>query len=91
MMSRRDVCLSYFNAVSFVCVAVIRAADDEKMGPVFIQEPANRIDFSNTTGATVECGAMGSPTPEIIWIFPNGTPVSEVPGLRQVRANQIYP
>lgn len=55
------------------------------MGPMFIKEPENRVDFSNTTGAIVECTARGSPRPEIIWIRADGTAVGDVPGLRQVR------
>lgn len=49
-----------------------------------MKEPANRVDFSNTTGATVECAARGSPTPDIIWVRSDGTAVGDVPGLRQV-------
>jgi len=52
---------------------------------MFIKEPENRVDFSNTTGAIVECTARGSPRPEIIWIRADGTAVGDVPGLRQVR------
>ena len=63
-------------------------AEDERSGPVFIHEPVNRVDFSNTTGATVECSAMGTPTPEIVWIRSNGTAVTDVPGLRQVRVRR---
>ena len=54
------------------------------MGPVFIKEPLNRIDFSNTTGTVIECSARGNPTPEIIWTRSDGTAVGDVPGLRQV-------
>jgi hypothetical protein len=53
-------------------------------GPVFTKEPDNRIDFSNSTGAVVECRANGSPPPEIIWVRSDGTAVGDVPGLRQV-------
>lgn len=52
-----------------------------------MKEPPNRVDFSNTTGATVECAARGSPTPDIIWVRADGTAVGDVPGLRQVQAN----
>ncbi|KAK9507874.1 hypothetical protein O3M35_007643 [Rhynocoris fuscipes] len=51
---------------------------------MFIKEPPNRVDFSNTTGAVIECTARGNPTPEIIWIRSDGTAVGDVPGLRQV-------
>ena len=53
-------------------------------GPVFLKEPTNRIDFSNTTGTVVDCAATGNPRPEILWIKADGTPVTDVPGLRQV-------
>lgn len=63
------------------------------MGPMFIKEPENRVDFSNTTGAVVECTARGSPRPEIIWIRADGTAVGDVPGLRQVKGdgNLVFP
>ncbi|XP_031640140.1 Down syndrome cell adhesion molecule-like protein Dscam2 isoform X28 [Contarinia nasturtii] len=61
--------------------------DEENKGPVFLKEPINRIDFSNSTGAVVECRASGSPTPEIIWVRSDGTAVGDVPGLRQVLSN----
>lgn len=69
------------------CVVAGRAEDDT-MGPIFIKEPQNRVDFSNTTGATVECSARGHPPPEIIWVRADGTAVGDVPGLRQVSAAQ---
>lgn len=62
-------------------------ADEETAGPVFVREPPNRVDFSNTTGAVVECSARGNPPPDIIWIRSDGTAVGDVPGLRQVLAN----
>ncbi|CAB3363290.1 Hypothetical predicted protein [Cloeon dipterum] len=68
-------------------------ADDGSMGPVFMREPPNRVDFSNTTGAQVECSARGSPAPEIIWVRADGTAVGDVPGLRQVmpNGNLVFP
>lgn len=50
-------------------------------------EPINKIDFSNSTGAEIECRASGNPPPEIIWVRSDGTAVGNVPGLRQVMAN----
>uniref|UniRef100_A0A8D8TJ37 Down syndrome cell adhesion molecule-like protein Dscam2 n=1 Tax=Cacopsylla melanoneura TaxID=428564 RepID=A0A8D8TJ37_9HEMI len=69
------------------------AAEDDTLGPMYIKEPPNRIDFSNTTGAQVECTARGSPAPEIIWIRSDGTAVGDVPGLRQVlpNGNLVFP
>lgn len=60
---------------------------EETSGPVFVREPPNRVDFSNTTGAVVECSARGNPPPDIIWVRSDGTAVGDVPGLRQVLAN----
>lgn len=63
--------------------------EDDTMGPIFIKEPQNRVDFSNTTGATVECSARGHPPPEIIWVRADGTAVGDVPGLRQVQDHAL--
>ncbi|XP_046388214.1 Down syndrome cell adhesion molecule-like protein Dscam2 isoform X11 [Ischnura elegans] len=73
--------------VSFNTVDAARAENEDTMGPVFIREPPNRLDFSNTTGAEVECSARGNPQPEIIWVRSDGTAVGDVPGLRQVLPN----
>jgi hypothetical protein len=64
-------------------------AEDDTVGPVYIKEPPNRVDFSNTTGAVVECSARGNPVPEIIWVRSDGTAVGDVPGLRQVQGGLI--
>ncbi|XP_071050253.1 cell adhesion molecule Dscam1 isoform X5 [Onthophagus taurus] len=62
-------------------------AADDTVGPIFLREPPNRIDFSNSTGSVVECKARGNPPPEIIWVRSDGTAVGDVPGLRQILAN----
>ena len=64
-------------------IAVV-VAEDDLMGPVFVKEPPNRVDFSNGTGAVIECEARGNPQPDIIWVRADGTAVGDVPGLRQV-------
>lgn len=64
--------------------------EDETIGPIFIKEPPNRVDFSNTTGAVVECAARGSPPPDVIWVRSDGTAVGDVPGLRQVAKLLLY-
>ncbi|XP_049823713.1 Down syndrome cell adhesion molecule-like protein Dscam2 isoform X9 [Aethina tumida] len=77
-------------ATLFACLLVLGpalAAEDDTAGPVFLREPLNRIDFSNTTGAVVECSARGKPQPDIIWVRSDGTAVGDVPGLRQVLSN----
>ncbi|KAG5890614.1 hypothetical protein JTB14_005124 [Gonioctena quinquepunctata] len=79
-------------ALLIALVASSARADDDTTttttaGPVFIREPSNRVDFSNTTGAIVECKAKGNPQPDIIWVRSDGTAVGDVPGLRRVLAN----
>ncbi|XP_046141179.1 Down syndrome cell adhesion molecule-like protein Dscam2 isoform X19 [Osmia bicornis bicornis] len=71
----------------------VACAEDESMGPVFVKEPPNRIDFSNGTGAVVECQARGNPQPDIIWVRADGSAVGDVPGLRQVlpNGNLVFP
>ncbi|XP_028982374.1 Down syndrome cell adhesion molecule-like protein Dscam2 [Diachasma alloeum] len=71
----------------------VAIAEDESMGPVFVKEPPNRVDFSNGTGAEVECQARGNPQPDIIWVRADGTAVGDVPGLRQVlpNGNLVFP
>ncbi|XP_034229993.1 Down syndrome cell adhesion molecule-like protein Dscam2 isoform X12 [Thrips palmi] len=88
---RMDYLLPLFFALAFALTAA--AVEDDRAGPLFIHEPINRVDFSNTTGATVECSAMGTPNPEIVWIRSNGTAVTDVPGLRQVlpNGNLVFP
>ncbi|XP_050081285.1 cell adhesion molecule Dscam2 isoform X37 [Anopheles maculipalpis] len=82
--------LSGFNCLNGVLAA--SKVDDSK-GPVFLKEPTNRIDFSNSTGAVVECSATGNPPPEMIWIRSDGTAVGDVPGLRQIlpNGNLVFP
>ncbi|XP_053683718.1 cell adhesion molecule Dscam2 [Sabethes cyaneus] len=79
----------------FNCLNAVEAASkvDDSKGPVFLKEPTNRIDFSNSTGAEVECSATGNPPPEMIWIRSDGTAVGEVPGLRQIlpNGNLVFP
>ena len=56
-------------------------------GPVFIQEPPNQVDFSNTTGMEVICQSRGTPLPRITWVRQDGhkwVVAEDVPGLRQV-------
>jgi hypothetical protein len=60
------------------------AAQSDVSGPVFVQEPPNQVDFSNTTGAEVICQSRGTPLPRIKWVKTDGTVIKDVPGLRQV-------
>ncbi|KPJ10146.1 Down syndrome cell adhesion molecule-like protein CG42256, partial [Papilio machaon] len=59
----------------------------QEHGPVFLLEPPARLAFANSTGARVSCAAHGAPPPTITWQLPDGTPLDDVPGLRQVLDN----
>nr|XP_026486724.1 Down syndrome cell adhesion molecule-like protein Dscam2 isoform X33 [Vanessa tameamea] len=78
--------------VALLAIGAVQC-EDETIGPIFMKEPPNRVDFSNTTGAVVECAARGSPTPDVIWVRADGTAVGDVPGLRQVlpNGNLVFP
>ncbi|XP_076672513.1 Down syndrome cell adhesion molecule 1 isoform X18 [Andrena cerasifolii] len=79
--------------LALLALTNVACAEDESMGPVFLKEPPNRIDFSNGTGAVVECQARGNPQPDIIWVRADGSAVGDVPGLRQVlpNGNLVFP
>ncbi|XP_039148177.1 Down syndrome cell adhesion molecule-like protein Dscam2 isoform X34 [Drosophila simulans] len=91
MPNERLKWLMLFAAVALIaCGSQTLAAnppDADQKGPVFLKEPTNRIDFSNSTGAEIECKASGNPMPEIIWIRSDGTAVGDVPGLRQISSD----
>ncbi|XP_068973111.1 cell adhesion molecule Dscam1 isoform X37 [Bombus flavifrons] len=79
--------------LALLALTNVACAEDESMGPVFVKEPPNRVDFSNGTGAVVECQARGNPQPDIIWVRADGSAVGDVPGLRQVlpNGNLVFP
>ncbi|KAM7342874.1 Down syndrome cell adhesion molecule 1 isoform 4-T6 [Cochliomyia hominivorax] len=79
--------LAVVTAYSSVAALAANPPDADQKGPVFLKEPTNRIDFSNSTGAEIECKASGNPMPEIIWIRSDGTAVGDVPGLRQISSD----
>ena len=64
--------------VPSLVIAAPSNSEKDMKGPVFIKEPDNRIDFSNSTGSVVECRANGIPPPEIIWVRSDGTAVGDV-------------
>ncbi|XP_029175723.1 Down syndrome cell adhesion molecule-like protein Dscam2 isoform X9 [Nylanderia fulva] len=85
--------IAMFLLTAVLALTTVVSAEDVSMGPVFVKEPPNRVDFSNGTGAVVECQARGNPQPDIIWVRSDGTAVGDVPGLRQVlpNGNLVFP
>ena len=79
---------TYINDINFktlIIIFVLVYGESDTSGPVFIQEPPNQVDFSNTTGTEIVCQARGTPMPHIVWVKGTGEMVKDVPGLRQVR------
>ncbi|XP_071522341.1 cell adhesion molecule Dscam1 [Panulirus ornatus] len=66
----------------------IRTGLCEESGPVILEEPDNRVDFSNSTGANIHCSVRGHPRPTVVWVrAEDGSAIGDVPGLRKVLAN----
>ncbi|KAH0954098.1 hypothetical protein HN011_010881, partial [Eciton burchellii] len=61
--------------------------DAHLRGPSFQLEPPSRIEFSNSSGAWLDCSASGSPQPNIDWSTADGHPVNDVSGVRRVLRN----
>jgi len=78
--------LKAYLLLNLVTQNIVRGQTDTS-GPVFIQEPPNNVDFSNTTGTKIICQSRGVPLPNITWTKSNGEPIGTVPGLRQVMDN----
>uniref|UniRef100_A0A182NK94 Ig-like domain-containing protein n=1 Tax=Anopheles dirus TaxID=7168 RepID=A0A182NK94_9DIPT len=36
-------------------------------GPVFLSEPAYKVEFSNNSGGLIDCTGHGSPPPDVEW------------------------
>nr|AGK90306.1 down syndrome cell adhesion molecule [Cherax quadricarinatus] len=66
----------------------LQTAVCEESGPVIVEEPDNRVDFSNSTGANIHCSVRGHPKPTVVWVkADDGTAIGDVPGLRKVLSN----
>ncbi|XP_031785655.1 Down syndrome cell adhesion molecule-like protein Dscam2 isoform X10 [Nasonia vitripennis] len=61
--------------------------DAHLRGPSFLIEPASRVEFSNSSGAWLDCAATGSPPPNIDWSTADGLPAGDVPGVRRLLKN----
>nr|XP_040576477.1 Down syndrome cell adhesion molecule-like protein Dscam2 isoform X20 [Lepeophtheirus salmonis] len=79
--------LPFRKSLVLILLGLIASTLADTSGPVFIEEPPNHVDFSNTTGVTIVCQSRGTPLPKITWVKSDGTNITVVPGLRQVQTN----
>ncbi|CAL1270596.1 unnamed protein product [Larinioides sclopetarius] len=76
----------WFLLLIFLAVLVLGDRSNRRFrGPNFVHEPLETVEFSNSTGAVISCSAQGYPEPTIRWERRDGTPVSTIPGIRQIR------
>ncbi|XP_043277030.1 Down syndrome cell adhesion molecule-like protein Dscam2 isoform X3 [Venturia canescens] len=80
-------CLIIAGAAVVVSSAGGHGFDAHLRGPSIIVEPPSRVEFSNSSGAWLDCTASGSPPPNIDWWTADGHPVGDVPGVRRVHRN----
>ncbi|XP_068985423.1 cell adhesion molecule Dscam2 isoform X8 [Bombus flavifrons] len=80
-------CLIFVGAAAAVTSAGGHGFDAHLRGPSFVIEPPSRVEFSNSSGAWLDCTATGSPPPNIDWSTADGHPVNDVPGVRRVLRN----
>ncbi|XP_076179317.1 Down syndrome cell adhesion molecule 2 [Ptiloglossa arizonensis] len=79
--------LILLGAAAAVTSASGHGFDAHLRGPSFVMEPPSRVEFSNSSGAWLDCTATGSPPPNIDWSTADGHPVNDVPGVRRVLRN----
>ncbi|CAB0015984.1 unnamed protein product, partial [Nesidiocoris tenuis] len=60
-------------------------------GPQFLLEPPHWLDFTNSTGAIIDCKATGVPQPTISWLDAIDNRVTDIPGLRSNLSHYIQP
>ncbi|KAL6441311.1 hypothetical protein ACFW04_003518 [Cataglyphis niger] len=77
----------FAGAAAIITSASGHGFDAHLRGPSFVLEPPSRIEFSNSSGAWLDCTASGSPPPNIDWSTADGHPVNDVSGVRRVLRN----
>ncbi|XP_031617665.1 Down syndrome cell adhesion molecule-like protein Dscam2 isoform X3 [Contarinia nasturtii] len=69
----------------FFYVTIASLVDNGVQAPLFVQEPISELVFSNESGSQISCSAHGNPI--VTWVQKDGSPISSVPGLRQILPN----
>lgn len=79
--------LNVAGAMVLVSASNNHGFDAHLRGPSFLIEPSSRVEFSNSSGAWLDCAATGSPPPVIDWSTADGLPVRDISGVRRVLGN----
>ncbi|XP_035206743.1 Down syndrome cell adhesion molecule-like protein Dscam2 [Stegodyphus dumicola] len=85
MHKRRQYEISRVLYVMTILMTTVKTDKMDRRTLAFVNEPAEHVDFYNTTGAVIPCTARGDPAPAIRWETRDGSPVKDVPGLRHIR------
>ncbi|XP_071527560.1 cell adhesion molecule Dscam2-like isoform X6 [Panulirus ornatus] len=56
-------------------------------GPLLVEPPPGVVTFTNTSGAVLGCLARGDPPPQVAWLNLDHSPVTNIPGVREVLSN----
>ena len=76
--------LMYPSLLSLSLLSVVTSIDGQRRAATFVQEPDNRIVFTNNTGYKIACLASGNPKPSISWYHKSGHQVIDIAGIRHV-------
>ncbi|RWS15522.1 netrin receptor DSCAM-like protein [Dinothrombium tinctorium] len=59
-------------------------------GPRFVIEPPVKVEFSNNSGAVINCNAVGVPSPKITWTRKEGLhPIHDLNTLQTTNSNSL--
>lgn len=64
--------------VSVLAWGGLLGSGSDLQGPLFVIEPAHRVEFGAATGGRIDCTGHGSPLPDVEWVLPDGTSVQQV-------------
>ncbi|XP_023316145.1 Down syndrome cell adhesion molecule-like protein Dscam2 [Trichogramma pretiosum] len=87
MLTNGHTTLLATGVLLLIIASCSRGFDAHQRGPSFLIEPASRVEFSNSSGAWLDCAATGSPPPNVDWSTADGLPALEVPGIRRLLKN----
>ncbi|XP_076350052.1 cell adhesion molecule Dscam1-like [Tachypleus tridentatus] len=82
---RTDV-ITVLTCLVFCSLGGVSRKVDEPF-PVFTMEPPSYVPFLNSTGMVISCSLAGPPAQVVTWSKADGSPVTNIPGLRYIRSD----